>query len=260
MFGTYGGLPEYRAALLASYGYSVLALAYFAYADLPERLDFDYEYFDEAIDLLLDHPCVESSQGLCVIGISKGAEIALHMASHNHKIKACVAINAFSVYFNGQNTYKGQDLKVFTPTLDDFTITDKEAVFIKETLNLKKESLHAIPVHRSKASFFILHSTDDLLCDSYQSLNIAKRILKSGNHNCMLKLYPGAGHSLDPPFMPLCRTVYHSKYQLALVYGGERRCHAKAQQQAWRDILEYLGETFGNTGLKRFGRQPLSKI
>ena len=204
---------------------------------------------------------MESSQGLGVIGISKGAEIALHMASYNHKIKACVSINAFSVYFNGHNTYKGRDLKVFTPTLDDFTITDKEAVFIKETLNLKKYLTYAVPVDRSKASFFILHSTDDLLCDPNQSLKIAKKILKSGNHNCMLKLYPGAGHSLDPPFTPLCRTVYHPKYQLALVYGGERRLHAKAQQQAWRDILEYFSESFGNsTGYKRLGRLPMSKI
>ena len=260
MFGTFGGLREYRAAMLASYGYSVLSLAYFAYDDLPNRLDFNYEYFDEAVEMLLNHPSVESSQGLGIIGIAKGAEIALHLASFNPHIKACISINAFSFYINGKGMYRGRDLKVFTPSLDDFAVADKEAVFIKETLDTKKDLTHAIPVHRSKASFFLLQGTDDLAVDPCQSLLIAERILKSGNHNCTLKLYPGAGHILDPPFMPLCKTVYHQAYGLALGYGGERRLHAKAQQQAWKDILEYLGDTFGNTDYKRLGRLPISKI
>ena len=43
--------------------------------------DIDMTYFEEAIDFLIDHPQIESKKGIGVYGISKGAEIALGMAS-----------------------------------------------------------------------------------------------------------------------------------------------------------------------------------
>lgn len=46
MFGSGGGLMDFRAALLASKGFVVLSLAYFAYDDLPKVLEVDMEYFD----------------------------------------------------------------------------------------------------------------------------------------------------------------------------------------------------------------------
>ena len=52
LFGTAGGLIETRAALLASHGYAVLALAYFKYEDLPGGTEFDLDYFDEAVRLV----------------------------------------------------------------------------------------------------------------------------------------------------------------------------------------------------------------
>ena len=121
MFGLMGGLMEYRAALLASYGYSVLALTYFRHDDLPQTLELDYSYFEEAAEFLLNHSSVDKSQGLAVIGMSKGAEIALHMASYDASIRACVAINSSSFYMYGNNTYKGRDLQAFAATLTHLT-------------------------------------------------------------------------------------------------------------------------------------------
>lgn len=47
IYGTGGGLPQPRAALMASKGFAVLSLAVFAYADLPRDLKngVDIEYF-----------------------------------------------------------------------------------------------------------------------------------------------------------------------------------------------------------------------
>ncbi|CAJ0965324.1 unnamed protein product [Ranitomeya imitator] len=57
LFGGAGGLAEYRASLLASHGFVVLALAYFGYSDLPRSFEkLQLEYFEEAADLLLKHP------------------------------------------------------------------------------------------------------------------------------------------------------------------------------------------------------------
>lgn len=59
LFGGIGGLIEFRASLLAAHGFAVLALAYFAYEDLPKALwEVDLEYFEEAANLLLAHPKV----------------------------------------------------------------------------------------------------------------------------------------------------------------------------------------------------------
>ena len=47
MFGSTGGIVEFRAALLASRGFAVLALPFFLYEDLPKSTwDIDFEYFE----------------------------------------------------------------------------------------------------------------------------------------------------------------------------------------------------------------------
>lgn len=54
--GTGGGLPEYRACLLANYGFAVLALAYYSYEDLPKEMkELHLEYFEEAVNYMLQH-------------------------------------------------------------------------------------------------------------------------------------------------------------------------------------------------------------
>ncbi|XP_038625750.1 bile acid-CoA:amino acid N-acyltransferase isoform X2 [Tachyglossus aculeatus] len=69
MFGGIGGLVEFRASLLASRGFTVLALAYFGYEDLPkDALEVDLEYFEEATNLLLKHPMV--SKGALPISLN----------------------------------------------------------------------------------------------------------------------------------------------------------------------------------------------
>lgn len=56
LYGTGGGLPEYRACLLANYGFAVLALAYYSYEDLPKEMkEFHLEYFEEAVNYMLQH-------------------------------------------------------------------------------------------------------------------------------------------------------------------------------------------------------------
>ncbi|XP_078514123.1 acyl-coenzyme A thioesterase 1-like [Lissotriton helveticus] len=60
IYGTGGGLPEYRASLLGSRGFATFALAYYGYEDLPKQMkEFHLEYFEDAVNYMLRHPQVD---------------------------------------------------------------------------------------------------------------------------------------------------------------------------------------------------------
>ena len=110
MLGGAGGLWEYKASLLASHGFAVLALAYVLYEDLPEFPPeyLDMEYFEEAANWLNNHPEV-LPHGVGVHAICFGSWIALLLASLNIKaIKAVVAISPSVVAFVLPFQYKGK--------------------------------------------------------------------------------------------------------------------------------------------------------
>jgi len=77
LFGGAGGLIEFRAGLLASRGFAVLALAFFAYEDLPRTLaQLDMEYFEEAVEVLLRHPKVSPAAWRWVAPASRDVPVS----------------------------------------------------------------------------------------------------------------------------------------------------------------------------------------
>src|SRR5690625_7082273 len=61
--GSEGGLRESNAALLASYGFNSLALAYFGIEDLPKELvNIPLDYIEKAIGWLNDNPDRKSTR------------------------------------------------------------------------------------------------------------------------------------------------------------------------------------------------------
>ncbi|XP_046562017.1 acyl-coenzyme A amino acid N-acyltransferase 2-like [Haliotis rubra] len=76
MFGSTGGLTEFRAALLASRGFISYALPFFGYDDLPPTLaDFDFDYILGAVDWFASHPSVRQG-GIGVVGTSQGGDLS----------------------------------------------------------------------------------------------------------------------------------------------------------------------------------------
>ena len=89
--GSEGGMPTRRAAWLASHGFAALALAYFRYDDLPKELaGIPLEYFGEAL-LWMSHRPEIAADHTAVMGVSRGAELALQLGSMYPAIKAVVA-------------------------------------------------------------------------------------------------------------------------------------------------------------------------
>ncbi|XP_066200327.1 acyl-coenzyme A thioesterase 2, mitochondrial-like [Saccopteryx leptura] len=110
IFGAGGGLLEYRASLLAGKGFAVMALAYYNYDDLPKGLkNLHLEYFEEAVNYLLHHPQVKGP-GVGLLGISKGGELCLSMASFLKGITAAVIINGSIANVGAALHYQGETL------------------------------------------------------------------------------------------------------------------------------------------------------
>jgi uncharacterized protein len=89
--GSQGGVPEHLAYQFSERGFAALALAYFGAADLPPQLaNIPLEYVDLAVAWLQRQPHTDT-RALAVVGVSRGAELALLVASHNPAIKRVVA-------------------------------------------------------------------------------------------------------------------------------------------------------------------------
>src|SRR5215469_7426971 len=98
--GSEGGKPRIKG-YAAENGYPTLAMAYFKEKGLPPDLvSIPLEYFDKPIDWLQHNKNIPSTN-IVVIGGSRGAELALVLASLKPEIKGVVAIAPSSVVWGG---------------------------------------------------------------------------------------------------------------------------------------------------------------
>ena len=97
-----------RAALLASYGFVTLALAFYGVDDLPVLDKFDMNCFELAVEFLLSQPEVlDDKVGL--LGVSTGGALALTMMTcMKDKIGACLVSAAVFGSFVLDTHYNGQ--------------------------------------------------------------------------------------------------------------------------------------------------------
>ncbi|XP_035759281.1 acyl-coenzyme A amino acid N-acyltransferase 1 [Egretta garzetta] len=235
------GLIESRAGLLASRGFAVLALAFFAYDDLPRTLtQLDLEYFEEAAELLLRHPKVRGP-GLGVVGVSKGAEVALAMATFLPQVVATVWINGTAFLHGNPLLYK--DLRIppipyYTErvTFTEVGALDNSSVFADP--RAPAYSASAIPAEKVRGKVLFVVGEDDRSFNSKLFAELA--MARMPPESCRLLSYPGAGHLIEPPGSPLCSTSSIRGSPRPVAWGGEAHAHAKAQEHSWQEIIQFL--------------------
>ncbi len=100
--GSEGGRPDnHLPEVFAEQGYPVLAVAYFKEKGLPETLQMiPLEYCDKAIAWMKQNKNI-SQGGIVVVGASKGAELALLLASKRPELKGVIALSPSSVAWDG---------------------------------------------------------------------------------------------------------------------------------------------------------------
>ncbi|MFN7139977.1 MAG: acyl-CoA thioester hydrolase/BAAT C-terminal domain-containing protein [Limisphaerales bacterium] len=98
--GSEGGRPHSSLPqMFAQNGYSVLAIAYFKEIGLPETLQMvPLEYFDGPLEWIRQN---HKESRIVLVGASKGAELALLLASRKPDINGVIALSPSSVVWDG---------------------------------------------------------------------------------------------------------------------------------------------------------------
>ncbi len=257
--GSEGGLrfAGQTAALLASHGVVSLALAYFAFEDLPAQLvNIPLEYFETALQWLSAQPGVRPD-ALAVLGRSRGAELALILGSRLPLLRAIVAYCPSSIVWNGLRGDRVSESPAWTasgraiPFASLAALTSPQLraeVFGRSPVRLAAlfdAALAApvapdafIPVERIQGSVLLISGDDDRMWPSARMGDQMVERLRA--HRSPLRVrhsrYAGAGHLMRPPGMPT--SVLSGAFEL----GGHGPTQAHANRAAWTETLALLGE------------------
>ncbi|XP_015268348.1 PREDICTED: acyl-coenzyme A thioesterase 1-like [Gekko japonicus] len=252
LYGTGGGLVEHRASLLASRGFATLALAYLAFEDFPAFPEFlELDYFGEAVEFLQKQQQV-NALAIGVLGISKGADMALALATFWPGIKAAVSISG-----TGFNTFsplkvKGLTIPALSYNLEKMKAVG-DAVDFSEILDDPRDPAALecrIPVEKSSSKFLFLSGQDDRNWQSEAYCQEAVQRLQQNGHHVEFYCYSGAGHLLEPPYLPLCYASINKPFWVTMLWGGKWREHAKAQEDAWQRLQNFFRQHLQDCSIK----------
>ena len=206
--GSEGGISmSYEAALLASHGFTALALGYFALPGLPPDLrDIPIEYFAAAARLL--------PQPVRVVGYSRGTEAALLLSAlYPNLVRGTV------VYAPADHVWPA-----LPPPGNAWTHGGQPQT--------------AIPFDRITGPVLAIAGTDDQLWPSGAAAGAVARA--TGGESV---LYVGAGHGVGTlPYLPAGTSIQHALLGELFHLGGSRPANETAHRESWARVLEFLGQ------------------
>lgn len=263
--GSGGGLQEGHAALCASRGIAALALAYFAFEDLPKFLiDIPMEYFEKAIDWMAEQPEVNEER-LVLVGKSRGAELALQAGAMFSKVRGVIGYVPAHVIWSGIEegtrgetfawTFGGDGL-TYVPT----RMTPEQAaeIFGQERIPLTPmflinledadaEAEAAIPVERINGPVLLISGKDDQMWpSSLMGERVIERLLEH-NHPYSFEhfAYEDAGHMILVPYLQTTRNYsQHPVTGQVYAFGGTPEGYAAANRDSWAQVLAFMQDAF----------------
>ncbi|NXF00358.1 ACOT5 thioesterase, partial [Menura novaehollandiae] len=242
--GLGGGLFEPRASLLANHGFATLALAYYQYEDLPQKpTELHLEYFEEAVNYMLQHPQVKGP-GVGLLGFSKGGDLSLAMAAVLKNIMAVASLNSPVGTTVIPLHYKDKTIPALTLFEHKAKVTDSKILDYSDILDDPFQApgnRSLIPLEKAEAQFlFIVGQDDHVVKSEYHATEVCKLLQAQGKRNFQILSYPGTGHCIDPPFFPLYPIGSHPIFHKRAVLGGELRAYSKAQVHSWPQIQAFF--------------------
>lgn len=242
--GTGGGLLDYKASLLANRGFATLALAYYNYEDLQKDMkEFRLEYFEEAVNYMLQHPQVKGP-GIGLFGHSKGGDLVISMASFLKGIAATAVVNGSVANVAAALHYKDITLPPIGYDIKKLKHPQPGVGDIRDLLHNPLEEANRkslIPVGKANCKFLFIVGEDDRNWKSdFHAQTACQLLAEEGKETPEVVYYPKAGHYIEPPYFPLCKASMHRIIGIPVVWGGEPKAHAVAQVDSWKRIQAFF--------------------
>jgi dienelactone hydrolase len=264
--GSEGGLSQAEglAALLASRGFTALALAYFGMAGLPAQLvEIPVEYVDAAILWLLARPEVWGD-GVGLVGTSRGGELALLAASFCPKVRAVVGFAASGIVWQGFTPGATTALSAWTrggrampcafpvglPARQDSNQPSSLLGCFLGALDRQRQIAKAeIPVERIQGPVLLISGRDDQMWPAHLFAKlVARRRGETGRRLGDTRLrYAHAGHAAGRlPGLPAAPTIAcDPKDRVCYSLGGTKEANARSALDAWPRTLAFLRHNLG---------------
>jgi dienelactone hydrolase len=271
--GTGGGFDLDKAAALSRHGFATLALAYFGIPPLPTWLHrIPLDYFEAALAWLAAQPDVDLSR-VGVLGVSRGAELALLLGTKFPQIRAIVAYAPSSVAWaaGGRDkatgeiipswTWRGEPVPFAPLPLRGFMLRSAIPVAIARRpvvfRNLFRAGLRnreaiaraTIPVERIRGPVMLISGGDDHLWPAAEMCTAILARLADSSFPYLVEYfnYPRAGHMLRYPHLPTTsrqarnRHLRNARYS----FGGNPEADAEANADSWRRAIAFLHSSLG---------------
>ncbi|MGB6874570.1 MAG: acyl-CoA thioesterase/bile acid-CoA:amino acid N-acyltransferase family protein [Candidatus Acidiferrales bacterium] len=267
--GSGGGYDLDKAALLSRHGFATLALAYFGVPPLPEWLHrVPLEYFGRALAWLGAQAEIDASR-IGVLGVSRGAELALLLGSRFPQVRAVAAYAPSAVAWGsgGRDKATGEAIPCwmwdgeaipFAPLpLRRFIARSAIPVgLLRQPVkfrNLFRSALRnrqavrqaAIPVEQTRGPILLISGGDDRIWPAARMAEMIVARLRSCRfaHTVEHLHYPRAGHSLRYPSLPTTARTSHSRgMKFPILFGGTAAADAEAQADAWRRSITFFSK------------------
>ena len=251
--GATASVNESKASLFASRGFLTLNLTYLPPVDagIPEY--FELDQFEEILDWFYKYPNVIPG-GIGLHAICIGSWIALLLASfRSDAVNAVVAVSPISFAHLFSFKYQGKmseklpiDRSKLIHTKDGVVVRDAHSTETED--NESASTFSAItPCEQINCPVLLICGTDDQYLNvEFNVRQIYDRMNKVGKgHLCNILRYAGAGHVIEPPYTPLCYSQFEAGVRETygnphIVWGGESKAHAQAQEDSWSNILAFL--------------------
>lgn len=249
--GSEGGLRGSRnlARRLAAEGLASLAVSYFGEAGQPSKLDqIPIENVGRAIDWLESR---ELQGPVAVVGVSKGAELALLSASRDPRIKAVVAAVPSHLVWQGIDMAGGQTGSSWSADGAPLPYTPYDlSNGFTSIFNLYRDSLPGepadseIPVEAIAGPVMLVSGEADGLWPSTEmARRIEQRLKDRGFAYPVVNLsYPDAGHAVFGP--PMAADTPGLQNILSL--GGTIDGLVAARADGWPRALAFLREALAS--------------
>jgi nucleolar protein 56 len=247
------------AAELASKGHIALALHYFGGPGLPSDLvEVPLEYVERGIEFLVER---SGSGRIAVIGVSKGGELALLVASRSARVGAVVAILPSS------HVWQGVSRSGRPPLKSSWTERGKPIPFaryrrpgpgflvrlvLRRPLTMRAlyappddESEAVIPVERIQGPILLVSATSDRLWPSTTFCELVEDRLKERGfgYECRHLRCEGAGHGVGLLDSDSSSTVHQRpSSSIRLDLGGSPQADSECRQTIWPEIYRSLTE------------------